>query len=285
MKIDKLQTPLLCLFAGTAIQLMNGQAPASPSVHDVGTLMVNIVYSHSGGIVRLNGIPIERFGKGDPESGDSGTLLIGNGVSNYGINGVNTLSVEAKAVGPEQGSSTEVLLYDARAASENPAGATNDPFFRKKIAGAGTIQYSLALRNVPHHIFDDATPWNGDPNAVSTAVQALHKALVVRDMKAIAGIFRPSYDGSPDAQRLGSFDDMIGEFEKSLKGSKVADLPMKLNVESFYNGRLLRVTGADDRAPIRSASITLSTDGRPDELLEMGDFWCYRNGAWILLPD
>jgi hypothetical protein len=247
--------------------------------------MVNVIYAHSGGIVRLNGIPIELFGKGDPAGGDSGTLFIGNGLANFGINGVNTITVEAKPAGPEPDSSTELVILGATADTEQAQDSIDHPLFRKRIDGAGIIQYSLSLRNVPHRLFDDATPWRGDPEAVLAAVQALHKAFVGRDMKAIAAALRPAFDLMPDAKQPGSFDGMIAHFGQSLKGSKVAELQAKLKVEGFYDGRLFRVTDSNGLAPIRAASIKLGSDGRPDEMLELGQFWCYCNGVWLPLAD
>ncbi len=286
MRIGRLQTALLSiLLAAAAAHGTSAQTPSAQPAQDVATLMVNVVYTHAGGVVRLNGIPIERFGGGSPESGDSGTLFIGNGMTNFGINGVNTLTVEAKAVGPEADSSTELILADAAAEAGDASGVMAHPLFRKKIAGAGTIQYSLTLRNVPHRLFDDASPWSGDPKAVLTAVQALHKAFVSHDRKAIAAFLRPAFESSGDARQMGSFDDVVGNFEKSLEASKVAALPVKLNVESFYGGRLFRVTDANGLAPIRAASIKTGAGGQPGQMLEMGEFWCYRNGAWVLLGD
>jgi hypothetical protein len=56
-------------------------------------------------------------------------------------------------------------------------------------------------------------------------------------------------------------------------------------VESFYDGRLFRVTGANGLAPIRAVSVKTGAGGHPDEILEMGDLWCYRNGARLPLQN
>jgi hypothetical protein len=78
---------------------------------------------------------------------------------------------------------------------------------------------------------------------------------------------------------------MMAHFEESLKGSKLAELPAQLKVESFYDGRIFRVTDANGLAPIRAASIKVDADGRPDEDLELGAFWCNRNGVWVPLGE
>jgi hypothetical protein len=88
-----------------------------------------------------------------------------------------------------------------------------------------------------------------------------------------------------DQKQIGGFDNMMAQFENSLKGSKMLELAAELDVESYYDGRLFRVSGADGLAPLRSASTKLGADGKPDEILEMGSFWCYRNGAWYPLGD
>jgi hypothetical protein len=78
---------------------------------------------------------------------------------------------------------------------------------------------------------------------------------------------------------------MIAHFGASLKQSKVVDLPANLKVESFYDGRLFHVTDANGLAPIRAVSLKTGAGGHPDEMLEMGDFWCNRNGAWLPLQN
>jgi hypothetical protein len=284
--MKQLNIALLCLLlAGTAAVIASAQVPSAQSAQDAKTLTVNVVYAHSGGVVRLNGIPINSFGGGRSEGGDTGTLFIGNGVMNYGIDGVNTLKVETKPTGPEPDASTELVVIGAGGNPEQTQSAIDHPLFRKKIAGAGTIEYSLTLRNFPHRLFDEAAPWKGDPQAVLTAVRALHKAFVARDMKAISSALRPGFESMQDAKELGSFDGMMAQFEQSLKGSKIEELPANLKVESFYEGRLFRVADGQGRAPIHAASIKVGTDGRPEELLELGQFWCYRNGVWLPLGD
>lgn len=284
--MKKLNTALHCLLlAGTTAVFACAQTPPAQPAQDVKTLMVNVVYEHSGGVVRLNGIPIERFGKAGSRGGESGTLFIGNGLANYGIDGVNTLTVETKPTGPEPDASTEMVVIGAGGDSEKTQDAIDHPLFDKKIAGAGTIEYSLTLRNLPHRLFDDAAPWKGDPQAVLTAVQTLHKAFVARDMKTIADAIRPAFESMADAPPPGSFDSMIAHFGQSLKTSKVAVLPANLKVESFYDGRLFRVTDGQGRSPLRATSIKLASDGTPEEMLELGQFWCYRNGVWLPLAD
>jgi uncharacterized Zn-binding protein involved in type VI secretion len=286
MKIKRFQSAAHCLLlAVAATHFVNGQTPSAQSAQDVGTLGVNVVYSHSSGTVRLNGIPIKRFGKGVPESDESGTLIIASGLSNFGINGVNTLTVDTQATGQQPDASTELLVFNTRSDSGDASDAMDHPLFKKEIAGAGTIQYSLTLGNVPHHIFDDATPWKGDPNAVLAAVQALHTALAAHDMKIIAAFLRPVFESPGSGQDPANFDPMIAHFVASLKQSKVADLPPNLKVESFYDGRLFRVTDANNLAPIRAVSLKSGTGGHPEEMLEMGDFWCNRNGAWLPLQN
>jgi hypothetical protein len=284
--MKKLDTALHCLLlAGAAALCASAQTPPAQPAQDAKTLMVNVVYAHSGGVVRLNGIPINRFGGGHSEGGDTGTLFIGNGLTSYGIDGVNTLTVETKPTGLEADVSTELVVIGADGNSEQSQDAIDHPLFQKKIAGAGTIEYSLTLRNLPHRLFDDAAPWKGDPQAVLTAVQTLHTAFVARDMKTIAAAIRPAFESMADAPPPGSFDAMIAHFGQSLKTSKVAVLPANLKVESFYDGRLFRVTDAQGRAPLRATSIKLASDGTPDEMLELGQFWCYRNGVWLPLAD
>jgi len=284
--MKKLQTALnWLLFAGATALLTHAQTPSAQPAQDVQKLVVNVIYAHPGGVVRLNGIPIELFGKGDPHGSESGTLFIGNGLANFGIDGANTLTVEAKQTGPEPDASTELVIIGAGGDFDQAQSAIDHPLFQKKIAGAGTIQYTLTLRNLPHRLFDDATPWHGDPEAVLTAVQALHKAFAGHEMKAIGDALRPSFEMSEGGKQPGNFEAMMAHFGESLKGSKVSELPAKLKVESFYDGRLFRVTDANGLAPIRAASIKAGADGRPDEMLELGDFWCFRNGVWLPLPN
>lgn len=284
--MKRLQAALNCLLLATATALAtSAQAPSAQPAQDVQRIMVNVVYSHSGGVVRLNGIPIDSFGAGDYKGSESGTLFIGNGLTNYGIDGVNTITVEAKAAPGQPAASTELVVLGAGADSAKELDELDHPLFRKKIAGAGTIEFKLALRNLPHRLFDDATPWSGDPQAVLTAVRALYKAFAVRDMKAIGDAIRPAFESTQDAKEPGSFDAMMAHFEESLKGSKLAELPAQLKVESFYDGRIFRVTDANGLAPIRAASIKVDADGRPDEDLELGAFWCNRNGVWVPLGE
>lgn len=284
--MKRLPTALNCLLLATAPALVAGaQTPSAQPAQDVQKVMVNVVYTHSGGVVRLNGIPINSFGAGDYKGSESGTLFVGNGLTNYGIDGVNTITVEAKAAAGEPDASTELVVLAAGADSGKALDELDHPFFQKKIAGAGTIEFKLALRNLPHRLFDDAAPWHGDPQAVLSAVRALHKAFAARDMKAIGDAIRPAFESTQDAKEPGSFDAMMVHFGESLKGSKLAELPAQLKVESFYDGRLFRVTDVNGLAPIRAASIKADADGRPDEELELGAFWCNRNGVWVPLGD
>jgi hypothetical protein len=281
-----IEIALNCLLLACAMALpASAQTSVDQPAQDVNKVMVNVVYTHSSGIVRLNGIPINTFGGGDYKGGGSGTLFIGNGLTNYGIVGVNTLSVEAMPAAGEPDASTELVVLGAGPDSANALGELDHPLFQKKIAGAGSIQFVVKLRNLPHRLFDDAAPWHGDPNAVLTAVHDLHKAFAERDMKVISAALRPAFDNMEDAKQLGSFDGMMAHLNDSLKGSKVAELPANLKVESFYDGRLFRVNGANGLAPIRAASIKVDADGRPDEFLELGEFWCYRDGIWLPLGD
>ena len=284
--MKRLETALNCLLLASATALpASAQTPSDQPPQDVNKVMVNVVYTHSSGVVRLNGIPINTFGGGEYKGGESGTLFVGNGLTNYGIDGVNTLTVEATPDTGEPDASTELVVLGAGPDSANAIGDLDHPLFQKKIAGAGRIQFAVKLRNLPHRLWDDAAPWHGDPNAVLTAVRALHMAFAERDMKAIAAALRPAFESMEDANQLGSFDGMMAHFEDSLKASKVAELPAGLKVETFYDGRLFRVTGANGLAPIRAASIKVDPDGHPDELLELGEFWCNRNGVWLPLGD
>jgi hypothetical protein len=284
--MNRLQTALnWLLLAGATALSANAQTPSAQPAQDVQKLTVNVVYAHSGGVVRLNGIPIEVFGKGDPQGGESGTLFIVNGLANFGVDGVNTITVEAKPTGPAPDASTELVIMGSGGDSEQAQDPIDHPLFQEKMVGAGTLQYTLTLRNLPHRLFDDAAPWHGDPEAVLTAVRALHKAFAGHEMKAIGDALRPSFEISESGKQPGNFDAMMAHFGASLKRSKVAELSAKLKVESFYDGRLLRVTDANGFPPIRAASIKTGADGRPDELLDLGDFWCLRNGVWLPLPN
>jgi hypothetical protein len=271
-------TALACLLFALASRT---PAQTTSLAQDVSTLAINVVYSHASGVLRLNGVPINRFGEGEPLGKAAGTLFVGNGPANFGINGPNTLDLEVEKAAPD--ASAELLVFNA-GADQGSEGGMDHPLFRRKITGVGKVEFSVTLRNVPHHLFDDATA-TGDPKAVLTAVQALHKALASVDMKAVAASLRPGFETMPEAKTPGSFDAMIGGFEGSLKDSRVAPLEANLKVETFYDGRLLRVTNADGSAPIRAASKKLGSDGQPEGMLEIGEFWCNRNGSWVLLPN
>jgi hypothetical protein len=152
----------------------------------------------------------------------------------------------------------------------------------KGVAAAATIHHTVTLRNVPHRFFDDATPWQGDREALLTAVRALQKAFAERDMKTIEASFRSVYDSTRSWKDFATFDEIMKNLEQSLKTCSVADLPAKLKVESFYEGRLFHVAAEDGAAPVRIVSTLVSDDSGPD-FLEIGEFWCYCQGAWLPL--
>jgi hypothetical protein len=250
------------------------QTKSPDSALDAGTASVNVIYSGSEGVVRLNGIPLKRFGTDASDREGQHTLMLG--LAKLAVNGENTLVVETKPIESGHEASTEALVFTG-----NGLESLDHPVFRKKVDGAATIRLTLTLRDVPHHIFDDATPWKGDTAPVLAAVKSFHEALAKRDMKAIAALLRPEYD-STSMKEFGPFDDMMHEFEENLKRSKVAALSAKLTVESFYDGRLLLVSDANGAEPIRCSSLD-SADGAPEMGMETGGFWCYRQGVWIPL--
>ncbi len=260
---------------------MTAQTPPREPARDAERLVLNVVYEGSEGLVRLNGIPLERFGKTGTQGDGATTLSIG--LAEYGVSGVNTLVVEAKPARPARDASTDVALFVAGAGFKQRDSALQHPLFRQKIMGAGTVRHSVTLRNVPHHFFDDATPWHADPAALLTAVQALHKAFLKRDYKTIAASLRPVYDSSPNLRQLGGFDEMMRQLQQSLRSCTVTDLPKELKVETYYDGRLFRVTGENGAAPIRAFPAHIPAGGEPEALLEIGSFWCYRHGEWLPL--
>jgi hypothetical protein len=267
------------ILLGAMTGLTNAQTPGNQAAHDAQKSVLNVIYTGTEGTVRLNGVPLESFGKHD--SGGDGPRTLSAALGEYAINGVNTFTVDARPVRQAQASSTEAILIEGGTSLEEMDRGLQHPLFRQKMAGAAAIQHSVALRNAPHHVYDNATPWQGDPNAVLEAVRGLHKAFVDRDMKSVAASLRPQYENTREADRMDSFDHMMREFEQNLKRSKVASLPARLKVERFLDGRLLRVSGEDGAAPIQAASAQVGGDGRPELLLEFGALWCYRQGAWI----
>src|SRR5208282_5231727 len=127
--------------------------PAALPAQDVTKLVVNLKYSRTSGVVRLNGIPIKRFGHDTPGGRGPATLVIGLGLADYGIDGVNALTVEAKPAGAAKGASTELLLFVTGDNPKNALKTLDHPLFDKKVDGLGTIQCSVTLTNVPYRYF------------------------------------------------------------------------------------------------------------------------------------
>ena len=82
-----------------------------------------------------------------------------------------------------------------------------------------------------------------DPQAVLTAVRALHKAFVARDMKAISSALRPGFESMQDAKELGSFDGMMAQFEQSLKGEQDRGAAGQSEGGKFLRGALISGSG------------------------------------------
>jgi hypothetical protein len=262
------------------LQSANAQAPAPEAALDAQKVALNMIFEGSEGVVRLNGIPIERFGTQTPLGGGKPTLSVK--LTGFGVNGANTFKIEIKPKGQAKVAATEVMLIDvSEGGYEALERALAHPLFHQKVSGAGTVEHTVTLRNVPSHPFDDATPWKGSPDALLAEVRALHKHLAARDSKALAVSLRSVYETSPGLKSLGSYDEILSRLEDALTKCTVADLPSKLKVESFYDGRLLRVSGEDGGAPVRL--IGSEDGGAPETVLELGAFWSYRHGAWLPL--
>jgi hypothetical protein len=280
MQTKGIRTALSCLvLLGAATRLANAQAPETAL--DGEKLLLNLTYAGSEGVVRLNGIPVERFGPGPARDMRGNTRSIR--LAQFGINGENTFTIDAKAAGPSGDASVEAVMIYAGTGYEEMQHALAHPVFRQKIVGTGTIRHTMTLRNVPQRIFDDATPWQGDPDAVLAAVRALRHALAKPDAQQIAASFRSLYDTTYGLKDFATFDEFVGRFIEALKTCKLSDLPAKLKVEGFYGGRLWRVVGPDDAAPIRILSSADSDKGELETVMELGDLWCYRDGAWLPL--
>jgi hypothetical protein len=275
MHAQRIPTTLAALLLiPMATQHTNAQPQSSNSPVDAATAIVNVSYHHMQGVVRVNGIPVKRFGK---EPSNNSAQLLTFPLAGYAINGANEVSLETKPTGSWEDASAQLALISGTSLE-----ALEHPMFQQDVTAAATIRHSITLQNTPYHVFDDATPWKGENGPVLVAVKALHTAVAKRDLKAFAAFVRPEYDLLPRLHAWGTFDEQMKEVEGNLKNCTLAPLPAKLSVESYYGGRLVLVTDPDGAPPIRA--MCSSEPGTPADIpWEQGAFWCYRQGIWIPL--
>ena len=82
------------------------------------------------GLLRVNGVPIHRFG-GKPPA-DSGPLTDAVGIGQWLVEGENVIAVEVKGT---SGSSTRIVIV---------RGMDEPNLFEEKVAGSGKAQYKLS---------------------------------------------------------------------------------------------------------------------------------------------
>ena len=270
---------LLCFSAVAATTVM---AQTQETAIDAQKLVVMVLHNRAQGVVKLNGVPVTHLDSSGAYEGNTITDSIGT-LSLYAQNGANTLTIEVHPSQPGHQIETECRMIIATGSLDDLDKA---PLFQQKIKGAGTITHELVLRNVPHWAFQDAEPWQGDKQDVLKAVEALHRAYADHDIKSLSASLRPSFDDISTVMgpALGNFDEGMKGMVEGLKSASVGPLSADLNVESFYGGRLIVVSGKDGRPPIQitSAEIDKQT-GRPERMLESGGYWMHRDNRWVLI--
>ena len=246
---------LVLLLSSAAAAL--AQSPAN--------ITVNIIHDQSSGLLRVNGVPIHRFG-GKPPA-DSGPLTDAVGIGQWLVEGENVIAVEVKGV---SGSSTRVVIV---------RGMDEPNLFEEKVAGSGKAQYKLALKDVPRWGWFTADPWTGDDKPLLAAVAALHADYAKSDVKAIIALYQPF--GDDMKPYAGSVLDGAAEgLASTLKGATVAPFPTKLKVERFYGNRLFVVEGPDAAPPIVVTNESV-IQGQP--VLQSGQFWIRKQGKWWII--
>ncbi len=234
-------------------------AAAEPS-----SVTVNIVHENATGVLRINGVPVHRFGTGATASGKV-TDTIGAGL--WLVEGENVIDVESRA---KSGGSTQVIIVRT----------IGDPtLFERTIDGAGAAQYKLTLAGVPRWGWLDAEVWEGDDTALLAAVAALRAACAKPDVKALLAAFKP-FDDDVRPYIGPQLAGAEKELSQTLKGAKVAALPGDLSVARFYGNRLFVVQTADGAPPIAVSNEKI-VKGRP--VLEPGQYWIRKNGKWSII--
>jgi hypothetical protein len=233
---NTIKAPLVCL--ALLASLLAGAASAGDLPH----IAVNVIHGRSQGDVRVNGVPVHRFIP--TRDGEPATDIIS--IGQWVVDGENSITVESVT---KDGGSTRVVIVRTM----------DEPnLFDGEIAGAGTTEYKLPLKDVPHWGWLDAEQWTGDSQALLAAVAALHAAFANADVKAIMALYKPFADDMLPYMGPLPEDDLA----EPLKGATVQPLPADLTVESFYDHRLFAVRRADGSAPIRVSNEAV-VKGRP----------------------
>jgi len=240
----------------SCLLLMAGAASAAQPA----MVTANVIHDQTQGVLRVNGVPVQRF-SGTP-SADSGPLTDAVGIGQWLVEGDNVIEVEA--TGPA-GKETQLVIV---------GGPDQPNLYEGKIQGSGKASYKLTLKDVPQWGWFSAEAWTGDDKDLLAAVAALHAAYAKGDAKTIVALYQPfGVDLKPYAGEV-----MAGAEEglaEGLKTAKVMPLPAGLKVDRFYGNRLFVVTGPDGAAPIQV------TNG--DQTLEAGHFWIRKDGKWQII--
>jgi hypothetical protein len=247
---------LSCLLFSSATNSL-AQSPAN--------ITVNIIHDQSSGLLRVNGVPIHRFGGKRPA--DSGPLTDAVGVAQWLVEGENVIAVEVTAAA---GSSTQIVVV---------RGMDEPKLFDDRVAGSGKAQYKLALHDVPRWGWFTADPWAGDDKELLAAIAALHAAFAKGDVKTVVALYQPFEDDlKPYAGSMleGAEEGLAG----NLKGALVLPLPAGLKVERFYGDRLFVVEGPGGAAPVTVMNESL-VQGAP--ALQAGRYWIRKQGRWMVI--
>jgi len=242
-----------------------------------------LVIQHDGseGQVRVNGIPMHFFSS--KRVGERGPLTDSLGMfSAFAKNGPNEVLVEARPEKGQQDATTTVSAFIA-------TGSVSDldkPLFKDEIKGAGKVEKTITLTNVPEWAFLKGQPFTGNKDDVLQAVRKLHKAFVDHDAATVVAMLKPMYDdlaANMGEAAVGTPQEFSQQMKEMAAGAKVAPLPADLKVESGYDNRLFVVLAAGGEAPIQATSGQMSEDGKPRWTFETGAYWIHRPDGWFVI--
>ncbi len=228
-------------------------------------IAVNILHDGSQGDLRVNGVPVHRFGYHGSENNGPATDALS--IGQWLVEGENVIEVDAQS---KNGKPTRVVVV---------RGPDEPNLFEGQIAGSGKVQYKLSLQGVPNWGWSAVAPWTGDDKDLLAAVAALHTAYAKADVKSILPIYAAfDEDVSPyiGSQMAGAEAGLT----QTLAGAKVPPLSQQLVVERFYGDRLFVVHNEDGSAPIQVMNESVLA-GAP--VMETGQYWIRKGGSWQII--
>lgn len=236
-------------------------APTITHADPLPTYGAGVQYSNAYVVLEVNGAPVLTFGEDGEDVGYTGGG--GGPISNWLMPGKNEIALIIEKRGDSGEPAVSLEISDP---------STGETAVSEQFTKAGRHVVRLDDVKLPPWSFMAGETWAGDEKGLTEAVHALYSAATKRDVEALMTMHGPFIE---DTAKLWSLDpaEMREELADAFGRSLSIDPLPKLTLRPYLDGKVVRVTGPKDEAPIEA-------DGADDMHLEMGEWWSKLEGEW-----